>query len=542
MNPSDRWSRCNRWHDAAYWGVMLLACAVFYWMNWLTLYKEDDMGFALIGRLTSVREVLLSQWNHFLTANGRFSDLLATLFCAFLGKSLFNVLNTLVFGLMAHLVSLLSTGRRSLLALTAFLACVGCCFPVPGQTLLFVAGSCNYMWAVTASLLLVYYLMRQPEGPLGWGRAVLLVLGAFVAGNFNEGTSFGFFGGMVLYYMCNRDRWNRRVLLALAGYLAGILLIVASPGAWGRAAQGDIILNLGFTDMVLTRCHVFGEKVWRFVTPLTAVVAGVVALVWRGWPTAKRSVWPYVFLCLSLVMFGLGIAQDRAYASLTTVGLIITVAVLDRALKNRWLRLALVTGFLLLAGATMAHGVKSLRDYKAFEDDIKRELAAAPRHAVLHERRFSGNGRFVTPLYFVSSEFFVREDIYCAFYDKDNVQFVSDSVYTRYHSGRLLDGARALPFASDRPDVVDSVLSLPGQPYMVALLHTDTIPFSSQLARYHTATPTGGSRDGAYHGCYPLQYRGRCLLVLDVPDSTVTSIDFPIDRKEPLATRVTLSR
>jgi hypothetical protein len=77
---------------------------------------------------------------------------------------------------------------------------------------------------------------------------------------------------------------------------------------------------------------------------------------------------------------------------------------------------------------------------------------------------------------------------------------------------------------------------------MVALLHTDTIPFSSQLARYHTATPTGGSRDGAYHGCYPLQYRGRCLLVLDVPDSTVTSIDFPIDRKEPLATRVTLSR
>ena len=245
MNPSDRWSRCNRWHDAAYWGVMLLACAVFYWMNWLTLYKEDDMGFALIGRLTSVREVLLSQWNHFLTANGRFSDLLATLFCAFLGKSLFNVLNTLVFGLMAHLVSLLSTGRRSLLALTAFLACVGCCFPVPGQTLLFVAGSCNYMWAVTASLLLVYYLMRQPAGPLGWGRAVLLLLGAFVAGNFNEGTSFGFFGGMVLYYMCNRDRWSRRVLLALAGYLAGILLIVASPGAWGRAAQGDIILNLG---------------------------------------------------------------------------------------------------------------------------------------------------------------------------------------------------------------------------------------------------------------------------------------------------------
>ena len=543
MSRTDRWSHCRRWHDAAYLGILLVACIVFYWMNRLTLYKEDDMGFALIGELTSVREVLLSQWNHFLTANGRFSDLLATVFCAFLGKPVYNVLNTMVFALMAHLVSMLSTGRRSLLALSAFLTCVGCCFPVPGQTLLFVAGSCNYMWAVTASLLLAYYLMRRPSGPLGWGRAVLLLLGAFVAGNFNEGTSFGFFAGMVLYYICNRDRWNRRAMLALTGYLLGILLIVASPGAWGRAAQGDIVLNLGLSDMVLTRCHVFGEKMWKLVTPLTAVIAGAGALAWRGWPTVKRSFWTYIFLCLALVMFGLGIAQERAYTALATVGLIITVAALNWLLERRQqLRMALIAVFLALAALTMGHAVKTLNDYKSFEDDIKRELAEAPRHAVLHERRFMGNSRFTTPLCFVSSDFFVREDIYCAFYNKDNVQFVNDSVYARYHEGRLLDGARALPFKTDRPDVIDSVMEIPHQDYMVAFLHTDTIPFSSQLARYHSPKLSDGNRDYAYHGFYPLQYQGRCLLVFAMPDETITSIDFPIDRNEPLATRATIYR
>ena len=167
----------HRSHDIIYWSLMAVACAVFYWMNVLTPFKEDDMGFTFIDGVwtpvNSLGDFLQSCRNHYVGTNGRLADLIPALFAAFLGKGAFNVCNTIVFGLMAHLVSLLSTGRRSLLALTAFLACVGCCFPVPGQTLLFVAGSCNYMWAVTASLLLVYYLMRQPEGPLGWGRAVL---------------------------------------------------------------------------------------------------------------------------------------------------------------------------------------------------------------------------------------------------------------------------------------------------------------------------------------------------------------------------------
>lgn len=545
MAPADRCTLLSdrRWHDTAYWVLMLAACIVFYLMNTLTLYKEDDMSFALIGRLTTVREVLDARWNHFLTANGRFSDVMATLFCAFTGKPVFNVLNTLAFALMAHLMSLQSTGRRSVLALAAFLACVGCCYPVPGQTLLFVAGSCNYLWAVTSSLLLVYCLKRRHGQPLARGESLLLLVGGFVAGNFNEGTSFGFFVGMVMYCACNRDRWSRRVALALVGYLLGIMLIVASPGAWNRAAEGEIVLDMGVADLLTGRCRILGEKMWRLVTPLTAVVVLATALVTGHRKTVSRSLWPYVLLWLLLVMFALGVNQDRAYASMATVGLIITTAAVDALSAHRkWLRLACIAGCLSLAAVTLAHGIKCLQDYKTFEDNIKAQLAAAPRHAVLHEQRFTGNGRFATPLPFVSSQFFVREDIYCAYYDKDNVQFVSDSVYARYHSGRLLDGARVLPFTSDRPDVVDTVLAIPGQDYMVALLRCDSIPLSSQLGRYCGAQSPGAPLETSYHGCYPLRYQGRYLIVMDAAGDDVVSIDFPVDRNEPLATRVTLTR
>jgi len=545
----------RRWHDAAYWGIMAVALAVFYWMNVLTTFKEDDMAFALVGRLGSVGEVLRAHCQHFMTSNGRFSDVMATLFCAFLGKPLFNVVNTLVLGLMLHLLSLLVTGRRSVLVLAVFLAVVGCCYPVPGQTLLFVAGSCNYLWAITASLLLVYYLLRHPAGRLGWGKGVLLLLGAFVAGNFNEATSFGFFAGLVLYYVANRDRFDRRVALALAGYLLGIVLIVASPGAWSRAAGGGINLDLGVSELLSSRWHIFIHKMWHMVTPLTAAVAVVVVLLWKGWRTVKRHVWVPVFVCLLLVMFALGVVQERAYAPLATVGFIITMAAIDALLARRgWLRLAFIVGCLALVGYTYAHAVKAIRSYYLFEEKIKRELASSSREAVLLERRYDGSAKWVTPLSYVSSEYFVREDIYCAFYEKDNVQFVPDSVLVRYREGRLLDGAVEMPLTSNRPDFVSAVLRIPRQDYMVVTLKVDTMPFTTQQASLilHSTGTTltqddvafrrkyGLATDHVQRGFYPLRYQGKVLLVFPAIDDNTSSVVFPIDFNGD--TQVTLTR
>ena len=254
-------------HDLAYWGLLVVACVVFLVMNMLTTFKEDDLAFSLIEGVwqpvDSLFDLCRSHCNHFVDSNGRTANLVAALFCGLLGKTVFNICNTLMFGLMAHLLSRLATGRRSVLALSMFLAMVGTCFPVPGETMLWLDGSCNYMWAITLSLLLALYLSREHTGELGWGRAILLMLASFVVGSFNEATSFGFFAGWCLYYAFNRHLLNRRVVVALTGYLLGIMLIVASPGAWQRAASGDIMVNLGLADLLSSRWHIFSETISR---------------------------------------------------------------------------------------------------------------------------------------------------------------------------------------------------------------------------------------------------------------------------------------
>ena len=537
-----------RWHDVAYWVLLVLACAVFLLMNVLTPYKEDDMGFTLIDgvwtRVNSLADAWQSYRNHLTNTNGRLSDIIPTLFAGLLGKGAFNVCNTLVFGMMAHLISLLCARRRSVTVLTMFLAVVGTCYPVPGETMLWMSGSANYLWAITLSLALIYYLQREHDHSLGWGKGALLFLGAVVAGGFNEATSFGFFAGMCLYYAFNRRQLDRRAVVALVGYLVGILLIVSSPAAWSRATSGDLILNLPFDKLLSSRWHIFVEKSWRFYLPVGALLVGIVALTMKRGRAVRECIWSYIFVGLTLVMFALGVLHERAYAPWVTVAFIVVAIGLDRILARQpWPRLTIIMLSVALTVFTFGRGFKMLQQYKAFNDQIVSEIEAAPQQAVLHERQFLGYSRFIKPMNYQSDNFFAHEIVYRGYFDKTNVQFVSDSVYVRYQEGRLHDGASSIMPRSDRPDLAGPVYTFENQDYMAFQLKTPSLPYTFQTARAYSSSAAAKTVDQTEAekrekygirldyipiGFYPIEYQGQCYLICRKPDATVHKIVFPL--------------
>ncbi len=532
----------KRWHDAAYWGLMLAACAVFYWMNVLTPLKEDDMLHSMvIGDLTpinSLGDLLHGYRNKFLITNGRTSDMVAELFCGLLGKPLFNVFNTLMFGLLAHLVSLLATGRRSLLAQGMLYACIGTCFPVPGETMLWLAGSCNYLWSITGALLVVYYLLHHRPGRLPWWKSLLVMLGAMLAGAGNEAISFGLFGGLCLYYACNRRLIDRTVVTVLAGYLLGVLLIMSSPAAWMRASSGGIVTDLGIKDLLLSRFYIVGSKMVHHLVPVAAIAVGIAALAWKGFKSLKHSPWPYIFLALAAMLLVFGLMPERPYAGFVTVSLIITILAADALLgRPWWLRTAAVLACLAVAGVTMGRGIKALEEYKRLDDSVVNEIKAAPAQAILREQAHPGNNRFLYPLPMKSDAFFPNEYTWRAYFGKENVQFVSDSVYVRYHEGRLMDGAIEMPFESDRPALTGQMLAFPDQDYMLLPLALDTLPTAYQVgtAYWNDASQALTQAEQDYRrrhaltgksdpfGYYPLRYDGRVLMVLPLLDNNVSS-------------------
>ena len=547
----------SRWHDTAYWVLLIVLGAAFLVMNFLTTLKEDDMLFTLIeGELTPVHtltDALRSYGYHYLHTNGRLADIVPLFFCGIAGKTAFNICNTLVFTMLLHMLSLLVTGHRSVLTVSLFAAVIGTCYPVPGETMLWIAGSAGYMWAVTCSLVLVYYLQLHHQSPIGWGGAIALLLGAFVTGGFNEATSFGFFAGLCAYYACNRDRFDRRAAIALVGYLLGIVLIASSPGAWNRVAAGGIAVDMPPCDLLKSRLFIFHEKMWRFLTPVAALIVGVAALAFRHSSEVRRCVWIYITVALAVVMFVLGIIHERAYAPLATTSFII-VAVAAEALtgKWRWARTALVVVALALVAFTFARGIKVLGQYKGFYDQTVNEIITAPRQAVLRERMFDGYSRFIKPVNFKSDNFFAHEVIYCAYFGKENVQFVNGSIYDRYHNGTLLDGAVPLTMKSDRPDISGAVLALSPMSHIAVELKTDTFPHSFQTARYYlTSTDALSSQelsrrqdyglvtDYDPQGFFPLRYKGRIMLIMPMPTRAISHIVIPLGI-EPGSLEVTL--
>lgn len=537
-----------RWHDAAYWPSLLVACAVFYWMNCLTPFKEDDMLHSLvIGELThvqSIGDLIRSYVNKFFITNGRSSDMVAELFCGLLGKPLFNVFNTVMFGLLAHMVSLLATGRRSVLAQVVLYSCIGTCYPAPGETMLWLAGSCNYLWTITGSLLLLYYLFNHKDARLSWWKAVLLLLGAMLAGAGNEAMSFGFLAGMCLYYAFNRSRIDRPVIVGMVGYLLGVLLIVVSPAAWERASDGGIAVDMPLLQLLTSRCYIVGTKMFTCVFPIVACAIGVIFPFVKGVKAFKASVWPYLMVMLIIVMLVFGMNPDRPYAGMVTVSLIITVMAVD-ALLRRWplLRLAVIVCCLALSVVTFARGVKVLKDYKAFDERVVNEIRSAPSQAVLRESPYQGYSRFLYPLPMKSDAYFPNEYTWRAYFDKENVQFVSDSVYDRFHSGRLLDGAIEMPFVSNQPTLTGPVVAFPDQDYMLLPLKLDTLPTAYQvgLAYWNDASQALTSQEREYRrlhavisswdpfGYYPLRYDGQVVMVLPLMSNDVDSMLLMLD-------------
>lgn len=532
----------RRWHDIAYWILMAVACAVFFWMNVLTPFKEDDMLHSLvIGDLThvnSISDLLHSFRNKFFITNGRTSDMVAELFCGLLGKPLFNVCNALMFVLLAHVVSLLATGRRSLLAQAMLYACIGTCYPVPGETMLWLAGSCNYLWSITGSLWLLYYLLHHRRASFGWGKGLLLLLGAMMAGAGNEAISFGLFGALFLYFAFNRHKIDRVVAVGMAGYLMGVLLIMSSPAAWERASDGGIVVNLPFMELIFSRCFIVGEKMLRFVLPMVAVAVLVGLLFKKGFKAFRSSVWPYLLVMLILILLALGLNPERPYAGLVTVSAIITIKAVD-ALLRRWplLRAVALLACLALAGWTFARGIVTLGEYRAHEQRVIDEMRSAPAQAILPESPFKGHDPFLYTLPMESDRYFTNEYIWRAYFDKENVQFVSDSVYVRFHNGRLTEGAVEMPFTSDRPDVAGRVVAFPDQDYMLLTLKCDTLPTAYQMgwAYWEESQQVLSEQEQAYRrqhgvgaasdtfGYYPLRYQGQVVMVLPVFDNAVSS-------------------
>lgn len=537
----------------AYWVAVAVATAVVALLTALTTIKEDDIIYTFIDNsgglpMTSLADVVRSHMSHIVTTNGRFANFLAQLFCGYLGKVAFDVCNALVFAVMLHCMVALSAPCRRPVVLVA-LAClfVMTTFPNPGETMMWLTGSTNYMWAVTATLALWLWLRRYGQRRLGWAGSVALWIAAAVAGNMNEATSFGFFTGMALWLACNRRACNRTMVVAMTGYLAGIALIVASPGAWQRLAEGGGgVVSGGITAVqaVVRRLYVvFGRSAY-YAFPAMAIAWGVWRWLRSGVKAGLRmiagsQVW-CVFVGSLLWMLLLAVDRSRAFTFYAVVSFVAVAGALWRRLDSNvaWQRL-LSLGLFAACIVPAYNAVGVLTRFRAYDSHVKQQIAAAPEQAVIEASTFKEENRFLMPVCYNSANYYIYNPFYCQYFHKKNVQFLPANVLRRYRSGNMLAGGQVIEnLQSSMPDVSANVYEFPGEDFAVVPLSSERYATTAHIA---ASIATGLSSDEQRRryvmgfgtattpiNVYYVVCRGLCCLVLPALPADVAEVTLPL--------------
>ena len=281
-------------------------------LNFLTPLIADDFSysFCLGGkRVGDLRDVFEYQVHHYLTWGGRsVVHGIAQTFLIF-PKYVFNIFNTVVYLLLTLLIYKHIVGKERkynpvLYIFINMLIWFG--LPVFGQNILWLIGSCNYLWATTIVLLflLPYRLSLdvQKKSNSIFKSILMLVLG-IIAGWTNENTAAAmifFIGLFILYKIYFKEKLSAWNITGLIGAICGFIIMIIAPG--NRVRSEQFVDRRGFVSILYHRMLDITNNLSNFLLPLIIILI-IVSVIgyYYGNHKGKQLIKTFFYTCTSIV-------------------------------------------------------------------------------------------------------------------------------------------------------------------------------------------------------------------------------------------------
>lgn len=334
----------------------------------LSSWYGDDMRFKYfcqggpypIQELKSITDILPSQINHYVEANGRFiAHVLVQLFCAFLGPVAFGVFNAAMYiFLVLLMLSFIGAPIRNSKAVLSIIILIVLCF----STKMMPSCQIGYIWSFVVALVFVKIFLQASHISPWW--ALPLFLFAIIAGNFHEGVNFGIAGALFVWFIINLRRITALQWVMLIGFGIGALLIILSPASRNRVEATETPLTLSIANLL------------HYGLGLYVLMAALIA-VGRNKKASFNRIIKENFFFLSAVIFSLAlniiisIGTSRQLYGMNLFCIIVALNILPRkAMSTFWL---IFTG--LLAALHLTIQVHNTWKMRLFTEDLSRQLA-----------------------------------------------------------------------------------------------------------------------------------------------------------------------
>ena len=344
-------------------------------LNYLFPIFTDDWSYSFVFRsdppvaVTGLKELVISQYNHYFTWGGRFIVHFIAQFLLMLQPWMQDVINAMVFTIFIYLIYKLSNyGRKTNPVLFIIIYFFIWFFqPAFAATLLWITGSSNYLWGTLIILLFVYpyyAFFRDPAYSLkGILICICLFLGGIIAGWTNENISVAV--ALMLLFMClyykNRGELPRWAIVGFIGFCIGCALLLAAPGNYVRMdVSNDAFQSVTRLSALRSRIYTMGYHYIYYILRLVSIyVIGLIVLIKNKnvENASRRTVMliSAIFIITAHVAFGVMLASPQfptraLFGIITFMVIAICILYSNIRISNVYVRMtrALVIVFLVV--------------------------------------------------------------------------------------------------------------------------------------------------------------------------------------------------
>lgn len=295
--------------------IVISFCAIYFY-NLFTPYMSDDL---LVDKslYQSFADILRQEYWQYMNWNGR--SVLQIILKVFMvvPKSVFNICNSLCYVATTLLVYWNIKGKKQydvflyiLINICVWVFCVDF-----SQTILWVAGACNYLWGIFIILgfitLYRYYLEKGIEVKNKIPAGILMFFSGVLAGWGNENTS----GGAILIvllltadYFYKNKKIEKVIFAGLAGNFVGFAFLLLAPGNKVRGEMAKAAETYSGISAYVSR----GLKVLKAIDEYLLIYIVVIILLGT-----------YFYYKKSYHLFEFTETAIFAFASIATAGVLI---------------------------------------------------------------------------------------------------------------------------------------------------------------------------------------------------------------------------
>ncbi|KNZ43076.1 DUF3329 domain-containing protein [Acetobacterium bakii] len=284
-----------------FFAVLIFTFVYMVFLNIKTPLIADDYVYTFIFGtpipVGSIEDIVKSQITYYMSWGGRVVAESLTQLFVFWGKSVFNVANSLCYTVFILAIYFNAVGRkiRPVMLLTVTIM-VWFFTPMFGQTVMWITGSCNYLWCGTIILLAILpfrlYEEKQTRALKSIWFGIVMIPLFFLSGITNENTA----GGMILIMLLLCFVYYKRKIkipvfayTGLAFSVLGFLCMIFAPGNGLRAdnesAVAEVTALVGSNPMI-TRFSYFAYNLYALM-PL--IIIAVIAFLFLYRAKGKKG-------------------------------------------------------------------------------------------------------------------------------------------------------------------------------------------------------------------------------------------------------------